>query len=256
MGALGILGEIERLEKFTGHLNIAGAVSGTIVLEDGLVCWANLRPREIRLSELLRAAVPESRSAELDGVLRRCVRDRTNVREALVSAKLLTGDRYNLTVRQHIARVFVALSNGHTAGTRVTKSPGSSARFTTAELLSGMGCHLAAAVPSDTERQLLSDAVAGEGFGAIYSDSEAGAVPVDVIPGRSLPALIQIGRWALRGAPQTEVLIKTRSGHALFAWCKAPFHYVVGSSGPLCFERATIRIRGLRRSFASVANVG
>jgi hypothetical protein len=203
---ISLLEEIEQLpENATGGLIFKDPVQGTLLLENGRVCWAAAAGMERRLGELIRAYAdepPESRRVE--DVYRRCKKDSVPVVKALIDSGVVSLDGLREVVYQHTSEALVSLAHEAPAEAPVWvphKHQGYDAKFTfdAAELLVGVGsvCHpdLANRARVDFEGLLRSGVYA---MAYARTPGDGAPVPLYRSPGSyfKLRDTMALGKWA------------------------------------------------------------
>lgn len=203
---ISLLEEIEALpENATGGLVFKGPVQGTLLLENGRVCWAGAAGMERRLGELIRAYAdepPESR--RIEDVYKRCKKDAVPVVKALIDSGVVSLDGLREVVYQHTSEALVLLAQEAPSEAPEWvphKHQGYDAKFTfeAAELLVGVGsvCHpdLASRARLDFEGLLRSGVYA---MGYARPPGDGTPVPLYRSPGSyfKLRETMALGRWA------------------------------------------------------------
>ena len=107
-----LLEEIEALpESATGALVFGPPTQGTVLVENGQICWAAASGMERRLAELLRAYADEPpESKRIEDVYKRCKRDSIPVVKALIDSGLVSFDGLKEVIRQHTSEALIALT--------------------------------------------------------------------------------------------------------------------------------------------------
>jgi len=201
-----LLEELEALpDNATGGLVFKSPVQGTLLLENGRVCWAAAAGMERRLGELIRAYAdepPESRRVE--DVYKRCKKDSVPVVKALIDSGVVSLDGLRDVVYQHTAEAIVSLAHEPPEEAPVWvphKHQGYDAKFTfdAAELLVGVGsvCHpdLASRARLDFEGLLRSGVYA---MAYARTPGDGSPIPLYRSPGSyfKLRDTMALGRWA------------------------------------------------------------
>ncbi len=201
-----LLEEIEALpENATGGLVFKNPVPGTLLLENGRVCWAAAAGMERRLGELIRAYAdepPESRRVE--DVYKRCKKDAVPVVKALIDSGVVSLDGLREVVYQHTAEALVSLAQQAPSEAPEWvphKHQGYDAKFTfeAAELLVGVGsvCHpdLASRARLDFEGLLRSGVYA---MAYARTPGDGNPIPLYRSPGSyfKLRETMALGKWA------------------------------------------------------------
>jgi len=202
-----LLEEIEALpESATGALVFNGTTQGTVLVENGRICWAAATGMERRLTELLRAYADEPpESKRIEDVYKRCKRDSIPLVKALIDSGLVSFDGMKEVIRQHTSEALVALTREP-----LTESPswvahrhqGYDAKFTfdPSELIVSVGSlshpDLAGRARLDFEGLLRSGV-----YAVAYARPQDAATPVPLYrsPGAyfTLRQVMSLGRWAV-----------------------------------------------------------
>lgn len=201
-----LLEEIEALpEAATGALMFGPPNQGTVLVENGRICWAGAQGMERRLAELIRTYADEPpESKRVEEVYKRCKRDSIPVVKALVDSGLVSLDGLREVIRQHTSEALLALTREppQEAPSWVAhKSHSYDAKFTfePVELLVSVGgvCHpdLSGRAKMDFEGLLRS------GVYAVAFARPPGATapaPLYRSPGAyfTLRQMMALGRWA------------------------------------------------------------
>jgi hypothetical protein len=201
-----LLEEIEALpESATGALVFGPPSQGTVLVENGRICWAAASGMERRLAELLRAYADEPpESKRIEEVYKRCKRDSIPVVKALVDSGLVSLDGMREVIRQHTSEALISLTREpltEQPNWVSHKAQGYDAKFTfdPCELLVSVGsvCHpdLAGRARVDLEALLRS------GVYAVAFARPPGAntpAPLYRSPGSylTLRQVMALGRWA------------------------------------------------------------
>jgi hypothetical protein len=201
-----LLEEIEALpEKATGALVFGPPTQGTVLVENGRICWAAAAGMERRLAELLRAYADEPpESKRVEDVYKRCKRDSIPVVKALVDSGLVSLDGLREVIRQHTSEALIALTREDVQeqpSFLAHKAQGYDAKFTfdPAELLVSVGtvCNpeLAVRARGDFEGLLRSGVYAMSFARPPQSNVPA---PLYRSPGSyfTLKQMMALGRWA------------------------------------------------------------
>lgn len=96
----------------TGALTVrTRALSGTVFIEAGRICWIAASGLDRRLGHLLRERAHALSSETLEDVYRFCVQSGTPFGEALVESGMLTEDELRGALEQHTVESLMLLSN-------------------------------------------------------------------------------------------------------------------------------------------------
>jgi len=219
----------------TGALRVAagGVAMGSVLVEEGRVCWAAAEGWSRRLTDILRHQTePPLERARVEEVYARCRRDRLPLGEQLVASGVVTPDGLRRALRQHTAEALVWMTRTGAAETDWLPSEHRryDARFSfgTGELLGTIGVILSPDAAGDARRQL-DDVVSGGARGLAFVRGGA-ALPVPVLvtepEGLTATSVLDVGRWAvscldLAAAVQPDrrlVACVCPSGAGVLAW--------------------------------------
>jgi hypothetical protein len=201
-----LLEEIEALpEAATGALVFGPPSQGTVLVENGRICWAGAQGMERRLAELLRTYADEPpESKRIEDVYKRCKRESIPVVKALVDSGLVSLDGLREVIRQHTSEALIALTReppteppswvphkAHSYDAKFTFEP--------VELLVSIGgvCHpdLAVRAKLDIEGLLRSGV-----YAVAFARPPQAMVPAPLYrsPGAyfTLRQMMSLGRWA------------------------------------------------------------
>lgn len=259
---LRLLTDIERLHAGASGAFVIGAAGhpeGTVLVEDGRVCWAGARGMSSRMTDLLRhQADPPLDGAQIEAIYGRCRAGGKPLGEALVESGLVSPDGLRRALRQHTVEALAILGTSMSTQpyvwvTRGEKRYDARFTFTSVELLLGLGamCEPAAAVKAHPI--VVTAAECGLGAAFVRSDVAALPVPVAAVGLDSTPVatLVGLGRWTVEMldlanvyAPTRRVLAtSTPTGEAFVAWSDATAHYVVACESPTAMACAIVRSR-------------
>jgi hypothetical protein len=257
--ALDVLEQVEALpEGSTGGL-VFGA-HGTVLVEEGRVCWATATGMRTRLTDLIcgQSKEPVERSL-VEAVYRRCQQTRTPLGEALVASRLVTPEGLHGALLQHTSEALMQIGASRSSAAWV---PHRAARydarytFSPAELLvrSGAMAHPELATAAGAQ---LAHALAIEGAGVAFGRPPGWAVPMPVAEVRtaqlSLSELRALGRWAVDTldicsavAPGALVGATREDGQAIVAWPSGPSVLVALCDGPSALAGVIVRRARIR----------
>ena len=250
---LAVLPLIEGIESLstssTGALVFGppGRPVGTILIEQGRICWAAAAKLGYRLTDILRSRVnPSFGPTALEEIVRRCRDEGTPLGEALVADGLLSSDGLRDALRQHTSEAILSLSqNGEDPSWVAHRRQRYDARFTfsPSEVLASAG---AACLPELAElaRRQIEGTLRPESSGVAFTwvGLSAALFPICEVRGEALSAreTVELGLWAtrmlelplmLRSVPKLVVTFGAK-GDALVAWISEGIVYVVICQNP------------------------
>lgn len=195
-GVLRLLLEADGLHDRCGVMHVSGP-NGSVLLEDGHVCWA-VRSGMRRLTELLQREKGISRSS-LEEVVQRCKATTKPFGEAMVDAGLISSDGLRQALLDHSVEALVLMSGGevdsfvrHRRGQYDARF-----RFSPLELMEDFA---AKSHPKERESGVehLARVLGHQGQGAVFRLYGAEPVPIATMGWKSnLRALTDFGNWAL-----------------------------------------------------------
>jgi hypothetical protein len=248
--ALQLINTIEKLPNTATGAYVfgpAGRPGGTILVENGRVCWAVAPQMGRRLTDLLRIRLDPSASPDaLREVVRRCRLESTPLGEALVENGLLSSAALRDALRQHTSEAILILSQADGEPSWLAhRKQRYDARFTfsPAELLASIG---AAAAPDLAEeaRGEMERTIGQGGGGVAFAQVGASQMlfPICEVQGAatSVDDTIRLGEWGT-GALEAEALIRAvprlvavlgATGDAIVTWSTGGVIYVVTCRNP------------------------
>jgi hypothetical protein len=221
---------------------------GSILLEDGMVCWAGAEPMGRRLGAILRERLdPGANANDLDAAIRRSRAEAIPLGEALVTAGLFSKDALRGAFRQHTVEALIALAQlGGEPPAWVSRKQRFEAQFkwSLVELLAWAGTVWAPALAEEARGEMETMLRHG-GFGVAFAQAggSAGLVPIGEVQGAKLTLreAVALGAWGLRavrenamvrgGVPRL-VAATSAQGDALVAWLTGGVIYVVICPSP------------------------
>ncbi len=186
----------------TGSLEFG---AGTVLVENGRVCWATSPRMRRRLTDLLchQKSPPLARGA-VEAVVRACRASGRPFGEALVEAGLATAEGLRSALRQHVAESVALIAGRESSLESAVWRPHTKQRydarftFSVAELLSTLGALEDVALAA-TARRWLKYAIAGAGRGvALAQLGQRRALPIGVVAADDLGVseVLELSDWA------------------------------------------------------------
>lgn len=222
---------------------------GSILLENGRVCWAGAAAMGSRLVEILRGRLdPGVSPSALDETIKKCRAESTPLGEALVAAGLFSSAGLRDAFRQHTAEAIVALAGlGGEPPAWVARKQRFAAQFTfgPVEILASMGAALAPGL-AGAARGEMEPMLRHGGYGVAFAKGLGGAggllLPVGEVNGSKLTLgeAVELGAWGARavrenaavsGVPRLVAAMGAK-GDALVAWLTGAVIYVVICPSP------------------------
>ncbi len=221
---------------------------GSILLENGRVCWAGAAMLGSRLVELLRGKInPGASPSALEDTIRRCKAESTPLGEALVAGGLLSSDGLRDAFRQHTAEAMLALAGlGGEPPSWIARKQRFAAQFTfgAVELLASMGAALAPEAAEEARGEM-EQMLRHGGYGVAFARGLGGAgglFPVGEVQGSKLTLgeAAELGAWGARAVRENAVVsgvprlvaAMSAKGDALVAWLTGAVLYVVICPSP------------------------
>ncbi len=227
---------------------------GTVLVENGRVCWAGAAKLGSRLSDLLRSKLsPGADPHALEETVRRCLRTSTPLGEALVESGLMSAELFREALHKHTSEALLVLMHDERAALtwHAHRKQRYDARFTFSptEIMSGIGACItpdkAAEARKELERYLKA-----EGCGLAFFDdtshgergeTESGSKNFFLVSdkrgaGLTITEMQQLGAWGrnafLRspfepGSEPRLFTLRGADGDSLITWRTHDLLYVV-----------------------------
>lgn len=238
---------------------------GSVLVENGRVCWAMANGMGRRMTDLLRyQALTPLDPAAIEDVYKKCRARGVALGEALVESGIVSPDGLRRALRQHTAEAMERLS--HSPGQLAWvehRRRGYDARFTfvPGEILLGLvGLRISAAAVH--AQAMLRQAVDAPSAGAAFVRVQGAAFPLPVaalgMETRPVRELVAVGRWAmdtldLAGAFEPErqlVGAVADTGRSLLTWLDEGLVYVASCEDASEFACALVKLRRMRQACA------
>ncbi|HEX7604009.1 MAG TPA: DUF4388 domain-containing protein [Polyangiaceae bacterium] len=261
-----LLDQVEQLPSgATGALLVGPRAQpcGSVLVENGRVCWAMANGMKRRMTDLLRyQALTPLDPAQIEDVYKHCRARGIALGEALVESGIVSPDGLRRALRQHTAEAMERLSLSTQELSWVEhRKRAYDARFTfvPGEILVGL-VGLRMSVRAAHAQATLRLAVDVPNAGAAFARVQGAAFPLPVAATgmETLPVreLVGIGRWAmdtldLAGAFEPErrlVGAVADTGRALLTWLDEGLVYVAVCEDPSEFACALVKLRRTHRS--------
>lgn len=224
---------------------------GTVLVENGRVCWAGAAQLGSRLSDLLRSMLsPGADPHTLEETVRRCLRTSTPLGEALVQSGLMSAEHFREALCTHTSEALLVLTQDEQAQPtwHAHRKQRYDARFTFSptEILSGVGACIAPQAAAEARRDL-ARYLKSEGCGLAFAElADAGETegdskkffPVSEKRGAALTIteMQQLGAWGRSalskmslgpGAQPRLFTLRGAEGDSLITWRTGDLLYVV-----------------------------
>lgn len=246
-----ILRGIERLPAgATGalHFGVGERRQGTVLVENGQICWASATAMERRLTDILKEQAELPISDEIvEQTYEHCRKDGTPLGEALVSRGIVLPDELRRALRQHIAEALNCLGALRELAPqwRANRRQRYDARFsfTPASLLACVGALAEPALASRASKRLRSLAEVGRVSMALpsaatavpqlpFAESRGERIGVDGLLRLCVEGLALVGVYEKDELENNVVAATTGSGAGLIVWRYDYIVYVVLSERP------------------------
>lgn len=267
--ALAVVELLEQVEQLpcgaTGALVLGprGSPFGTVLVENGRVCWAMAQGMGRRMTDLLRyQSLTPLDTAQVEEIYAKCRVSKTALGEALVESGLVSPDGLRRALRQHTAEALALLSQcRRTVAWIEHRRSKYDARFTfvAGELFVGLGA-LRMAPIAGSAHAVLRHGVDETGAGVAFGRSPGTAMPMPIaavgMREVGVRTLQELGRWAMSSLDLTRVVdpkvtlvgAVTSSNHSLLIWQQDDVVYVALCEDPSDFAVGIVKQRRNQRA--------
>lgn len=211
---------------------------GTVLLDEGRVCWAVARGMRHRLTDLLREeSVSAVDEAKIKSIYNVCRQERRPLASALVEEGVVSHEGFRNVIRRHTTEAMLEIgATGEQRRSWIERRRGhyaSKVSFSSLDLVLCVG-ELLFVDQAEEARAHLDDIVPAQARGIAFMRTEgrAGVMPIAGL--RSTDIKVRdagaMGKWAmsaisgvaLLGAERPSVSVTGAGGESLVAWARGP----------------------------------
>jgi hypothetical protein len=244
-----VLSDVEALPRDSAGalvFGLPGQTVGTILVENGRICWAASLGLDRRLTDRLReGAGPRAGAAEMEAIYRECQKTGVPLGETLVKRGIVSEEDLRAALLAHSAEAIEMLGRLCGGAWRwVSRRGQHDARFSfsPAEVLERVCADLHPDL-AFLARAELEEVLEGGGWGVCFARGAGSAIPLPVASSPAVPlgveAFQRMGRWAAEALdvcrifdPAANLVTLLEGESALLAWPEDGAVYVVCTPEP------------------------